>query len=225
MNHGAVKTSTSQTSHWSDALGSPRLWAGQGVLLGALSLSALVRIPLPFTPVPLTLQVLVVFLAALFLGGRASLPVIGGYLVLGAAGLPVFSGGTAGLGHLFGATGGYLMGFFLAAWAVGTWISRPESVKESDRSDRSDKSDASDKSTSLAPPEIARLRRDAAVLALGLVLIYGFGSLWLAAMTHTSFEAVISMAVAPFVILDVVKVSAAYTLYRLTGRAVGRFLA
>jgi len=182
------------------------LWALQALFLGALSLSAFVRIPLPFTPVPLTLQVFVVFLAALFLGGRASLPVVGGYLVLGGAGLPVFSGG-AGMGHLFGATGGYLFGFLVAAWVVGSTIGRASSNPTEN------------------PEQARRLGRDAAILALGLLLLYALGALWFAALTRMSFGSVLSMTVVPFIGLDAVKVATAYSLYRVAGKPVGRFLA
>lgn len=208
MNSGLVRTAAPRAAHWTETLGGPRLWAFQGLFLAALSLAAYVRIPLPFTPVPLTLQVFVVVLAGLLLGGRASLPVVAGYLALGAAGLPVFSGGAAGLGHLFGATGGYMFGFLLAAWAVGTWIGRP-----------------SGNEIATDTTEASRLRRDAAVLALGMVLIHGFGALWLGAMTRMGTGSVLAMAVAPFVLIDVVKIATAYAIYRLAGRAVGRFIA
>ncbi|MFB6295755.1 MAG: biotin transporter BioY [Halobacteriales archaeon] len=85
-------------------------------LMGAL---ALVSFPYPLSPSPVTLQVLGVFLAGIMLG-----PVWGGtalvlYLFAGALGAPVFSGGSAGLTTLFGPTGGYLIAFPIAAFAVG----------------------------------------------------------------------------------------------------------
>lgn len=85
-------------------------------LMGAF---AYVSFPYPLSPAPVTLQVLGVFLAGLFLG-----PVWGGasmvlYLLAGALGAPVFSGGGAGIGVLLGPTGGYLFSYPLAALAVG----------------------------------------------------------------------------------------------------------
>ena len=85
-------------------------------LLGAF---AYVSFPYPLSPAPVTLQVLGVFLAGLFLGplwGGASMVL---YLLAGALGAPIFSGGGAGLGVLLGPTGGYLFSYPLAAIAVG----------------------------------------------------------------------------------------------------------
>lgn len=66
-------------------------------------------------PVPLTLQTFGIYSALLFLGGKRGLCSIALYIILGAAGLPVFAGFTAGLGHLVSPTGGYIWGFVLCA--------------------------------------------------------------------------------------------------------------
>src|SRR3989441_90146 len=92
------------------------------VILGAalVAVAAQVSIPLPGTPVPLTLQPLAVLLVGGLLGpalGAASMIL---YLALGAAGLPVFTPyGLPGLARLFGPTGGYLIAYPVAAFAVG----------------------------------------------------------------------------------------------------------
>ena len=65
--------------------------------------------------VPFTMQTFGVFLAVGLLGGRNGTLAVVIYLLLGAAGLPVFSGFTGGIGHLFGATGGYIIGFVFSA--------------------------------------------------------------------------------------------------------------
>lgn len=83
---------------------------------------AFIRIPLPFTPVPITLQTFFVLLAAAFMGGRLGAITQVGYLLLGVAGLPVFSGAASGLTALLGPTGGYLFGFILAALFLGKYI-------------------------------------------------------------------------------------------------------
>jgi biotin transport system substrate-specific component len=87
-----------------------------GGFAAATALSAHVRIPLPFTPVPITLQTLVVLLAGMTLGpgGGAASQVL--YLGAGLLGLPVFA---AGAGALLGPTGGYLLGFLLGAVLAG----------------------------------------------------------------------------------------------------------
>jgi biotin transport system substrate-specific component len=100
---------------------------GASLLAG---LAAQIAIPLPFTPVPLTLQTLVVILASAALGARRGTLAMLLYLAQGAAGLPVFAGGRAGVAHLLGPTGGYLAGFLAAAAVAGAlaeagWMQRP----------------------------------------------------------------------------------------------------
>jgi len=70
-------------------------------------------------PVPISLQTLFVILAGFVLGPKHGTMAIGLYLLAGAVGLPVFAGGKAGIGHLFGPTGGFLFGFALSAWVAG----------------------------------------------------------------------------------------------------------
>lgn len=90
--------------------------------------SAYVRIPLPFSPVPITGQTMAVLACGLFLGPvTGSLTVIA-YLFEGALGLPVFAGGGAGLAHIAGPTGGYLLGFIPAAFIVGILSARVRSM-------------------------------------------------------------------------------------------------
>jgi biotin transport system substrate-specific component len=84
-----------------------------------VALSAQVAIPLPFTPVPVTLQTFAVLLTGCLLGsGRGALAVVA-YILEGSFGLPFFSGGTGGIAHLLGPTGGYLVGCVAAAYAAG----------------------------------------------------------------------------------------------------------
>lgn len=80
---------------------------------------AYIQVPIPFSPVPVTLQVFFVLLAGSMLKSKwGSLSMIV-YTLLGVAGLPVFSGGSSGLGVLFGPTGGYIFGFIAAAFLIG----------------------------------------------------------------------------------------------------------
>ena len=83
------------------------------------ALGGFVRIPLPFTPVPLTLQSFFVLFSGLVLGPQLAFFSQLGYLTLGVLGLPIFAGATSGFFHLCGPTGGYIFGFLLAAFLVG----------------------------------------------------------------------------------------------------------
>ena len=85
---------------------------------------ARVSVPLPFTPVPGTLQTLAVLLAGAMLGARAGAASQMAYLVMGLAGLPVFALPGAGPAYFLGPTGGYLVGFILAAWTTGSLTRR-----------------------------------------------------------------------------------------------------
>ena len=86
------------------------------------SLGAFVRIPLPFSPVPITLQTFFVLLSGALLGSNLGTISQLSYLLLGASGLPVFTGAGSGLFYLLGPTGGYILGFVLAAFFVGKFI-------------------------------------------------------------------------------------------------------
>lgn len=107
-----------------------------GLVVGAAALTALaaqVVITLPFTPVPITGQTFAVLVTASLLGRVRAVAAQVLYLAAGAAGLHVFAGGAHGLASLQGATGGYLVGFVLAAGVVGRlaergWDRRPWSA-------------------------------------------------------------------------------------------------
>lgn len=86
------------------------------------SLGAFVRIPLPFTPVPITLQTFFVLLSGAFLGSSLGVITQLSYALLGVLGLPIFSQTGSGVFYLLGPTGGYIIGFILASLFVGRSI-------------------------------------------------------------------------------------------------------
>jgi biotin transport system substrate-specific component len=95
--------------------------------LGALvvALAAQFAVPVPLSPVPMTLQPLAVLAVGGLLGAAAGASALILYIVLGALGLPVFAGGGAGALHLVGPTGGYLLAFPVAAGLTGYLVGRP----------------------------------------------------------------------------------------------------
>ncbi|MEA1944134.1 MAG: biotin transporter BioY, partial [Euryarchaeota archaeon] len=89
-------------------------------LFAALTaIGAFIKIPIPVSPVPITLQVFFVLLAGLILGSRWAGTGMAVYIILGIIGFPVFSGGSSGIGVMLGPTGGYLIGFVPAAFVTG----------------------------------------------------------------------------------------------------------
>lgn len=100
---------------------------GLGALLVALSAQFVV--PVPLSPVPMTLQPLAVLVVGGLLGAAAGVSALILYIALGAIGLPVFAGGGSGIVHLLGPTGGYLLAFPVAAGLTGALVGRaPRSV-------------------------------------------------------------------------------------------------
>ena len=165
------------------------------ILSGALFVSALaqVRIPLPFTPVPLTGQTFAVLLVGATLGstrGAASMLV---YIALGALGLPVFAGGASGLAYLSGATLGYLVGFVMAATVIGLLAER--GLERSVR-------------TSILP------------FLIGTIIIYVCGVAWLAIILG-SFSKAIAAGLLPFLIGDAIKLIAASIALPMAWKLVG----
>src|SRR5882762_206281 len=103
------------------------------VVLGALLVAAAaqVAVPLPGTPVPMTLQPMAVLLVGGLLGARLGALSMILYLAMGAAGLPVFTPMVPllGVARLFGPTGGYLLAYPVAAWAVGAVVAEGRNVR------------------------------------------------------------------------------------------------
>jgi len=151
--------------------------------------AAQLSFPLPFTPVPFTIQPMIVLVGAAALGSRLGALSQILYLTLGIAGLPVFAFSPElpqGFARLLGPTGGYLMAYPIAAFVTGLLAERGF--------DR-------------------RYLTSIAAMALGLVVIYTGGTLWLAyaavGRTAIGFASAFAAGVAPFVIADVVKLAAA----------------
>ncbi len=115
----------------STRLAADRVWRGSGwvrsvvlVLAASLVLTLSAKIEVPFWPVPVTMQSLAVLMIGLAYGSRLGAAAVLAYLAEGAAGLPVFAGAAAGPAYLAGPTGGYLIGFALAAFCVGWMVER-----------------------------------------------------------------------------------------------------
>lgn len=156
--------------------------AGIAAFVILTAIGALVRIPLPFTPVPITLQTFFVLASGIYLGGRDGALSQVLYVALGAAGLPLFAG-ESGLGHALGPTGGFLLAFPIAAWLVGR---------------------------SLRPGE--RLVRAAMVLVAADAVIFVLGASWLAIAMGVGPERALELAVLPFLPGTVIKTGAALAL-------------
>ncbi len=160
---------------------------GMACLIGLL---AQARIPLPWTPVPITGQTFAVLLAAVLLGGWWGGVSLAIYIGLGIAGVPWFNGWTGGMAIIAGPTGGYLIGFILAALFLGYFVDK-----------------------------YVKARSFRSLLGLMLfadfVLVFGPGliqlHLWsnLAGQGTIGFYQLLTMGLLPFIAGDVVKVVAA----------------
>jgi len=169
---------------------------GLAVVLGAatVALAAQVAVPLPFTPVPMTLQPLAVLVVGGLLGARLGAAALVVYLALGALGLPVFTPvGLPGAARLLGPTGGYLLAYPVAAAVVG-WL-------------------ASGRRPAGAP---ARLLL---ACAAGMVVIHVGGSAQLAILTG-DLAAAARFGLVPFLTGDLLKIGLAALVILALGPAV-----
>lgn len=160
--------------------------------LAAALVAAGALIAIPLGPVPVTLQVFVVAVAALVLAPAEALLALGLYMALGAIGAPVFSGGGAGIGVLAGPTGGFILGFVIAAPASA--LLRAGVVR------RIPAASASAGRTVLADT--------LALLAL-LGIVYTAGWAQFALVTGRAAAEAFALAVAPFMALDAAKCAVA----------------
>ena len=142
----------------------------------AVAAASQVSIPLPFTPVPLTLQPMLVILAGMMLGPVAGAASMVLYLAAGAAGLPVFTPhGAPGVLRFLGPTGGYLIAYPAAAWVTGALTRRASSLSA---------------------------RWLAGVAGIAVIFLGGVAQL---ALLNGSVARAIQLGVTPFAALDLVK--------------------
>lgn len=157
-----------------------------GLFACLMAICAWISIP---GEIPFTLQTMGVFLAVGLLGGKRGTLAVLVYVLLGAVGLPVFSGFTGGLGRLLGATGGYILGFLASAlvmWAVEKLLGDKTWAK-------------------------------VLGMLLGLIACYAFGTAWFLvvytkAKGAISLMSVLGMCVVPYIIPDLLKIAAALAL-------------
>jgi biotin transport system substrate-specific component len=160
---------------------------------GSLLLAVSAKVQVPFYPVPLTLQTLVVLLLGAALGARLAAASVALYLIEGLAGLPVFAGAAAGPLYMAGPTGGFLVGFLAAAALTGFAADR------------------------LWDRSWIRLLVS---LSLGHAVVFAFGFLWLAQFIGA--EKAFAAGVAPFALATMVKTLLAVALVGTGRRAFQR---
>ncbi|HHY61154.1 MAG TPA: biotin transporter BioY [Clostridia bacterium] len=160
-------------------------------------LAVLAQLALPLGPVPFTLSIFGVYLAGGLLGERLGVLSMLAYLLLGAFGAPVFSGGRGGLPVLAGPTGGFLWGYVIATYLIGRVFSRRKRVEES-------------------------FLKIVLVFTAGLAVIYLAGVCQLRLVLGMNWSQALAVGVTPFVLPDLVKVVAAALVIRPVRRALAQ---
>ncbi|MBQ9065581.1 MAG: biotin transporter BioY [Blautia sp.] len=165
-----------------------------GMFVVLIAICAWINVPMA---VPFTLQTFGVFMAVETLGGRRGTLAVLVYILLGAAGVPVFAGFSGGIAPLFGSTGGYIIGFLFSAlvmWAIESLFGHKPLV------------------TILA-------------MLAGLLVCYLFGTIWFMVVysrsgSTASLLTVLGWCVFPFIIPDLAKIGLAYLLSQRVKKAV-----
>jgi biotin transport system substrate-specific component len=152
-------------------------------------MGAFVRIPLPFTPVPLTLQTFFVLLSAALLCGRLGIIAQFSYLLLGISGLPIFTGALCGLSYLFSPTAGYLFGFFAATIFIAFFLKGSK----------------------------AEFFSVFTIFTVADIIILSCGTIWLKLILGITLFKALLIGFAPFVLGDLVKISLAALIFLKLG--------
>ncbi|EYE89369.1 bioY protein [Fervidicella metallireducens AeB] len=151
-----------------------------GVFAALTCILAQISIPIPFSPVPITLQVFAVCISAVILGKKLGTMSQVIYILLGVVGTPVFAGFSGGLDKILGPTGGFILSFPVMAFIIGSFVERKQSFLN----------------TFIA-------------LIISLFVCYLIGTLQLSFIMKLSIEKALSLAVIPFIPLDLLKIIAA----------------
>ena len=179
--------------------------AGVVAFVMLTAIGAKIKFLLPYTPVPVTLQVFFVLLSGAALGRNLGAVSQGIYVILGLIGLPIWAGSESGWQYLLGASGGYLIGFIAAAYVVGAIIYRQNNCHESSAR------------WSKVPLSIVGY-------GAGVIVIYTIGCLWLAAWANVfnslGWDAitVLKKGAFPFLIVDASKAVVAMLVFEIGRR-------
>jgi len=146
------------------------------LFVALIAVGALIAIPIG--PVPIVLQNMFVLLSAIILGPGWGLACISIYLLAGLAGLPVFAGGTSGIGKLFGPTGGYLLGYLPCVLVTAT-ISGKLGKK---------------------------MPFDIIAMIIGSLIVYAAGVPWLKLAASITYSKALAVGMYPFIIGDLLKI-------------------
>jgi biotin transport system substrate-specific component len=149
--------------------------------LMAAMIAAGAYLAIPIGPVPIVLQNLFVFLSGLLLGSRWGFACVAVYILVGACGLPIFSIGRGGIGHILGPTGGYLMGFLPAVYVIGLITEKTKHL----------------------------VIIDVIAMVCGGIIIYACGVTWLKVITGMSLTKTLAVGMYPFILGDALKIAAA----------------
>lgn len=151
-------------------------------------------ITFPFSPVPVSLATLMLYLCVYILGKRDALISCGIYLLIGFTGIPVFSGFTGGIGKVLGPTGGYMIGYlvlvYISGWFVEKWNGRSGTAS------------------------IGKRRAwfsyfmQGIGMSIGTAVCYLFGSLWLSYQAGIEISAALGVGALPFIPGDIMKIAA-----------------
>lgn len=147
------------------------------VIAGSALIALSAHIKVPFFPVPVTMQTMVILLIGMTYGSRLGALTVLAYLAEGAMGLPVFAGG-AGLAYMAGPTGGYLFGFLISAFVLGNLAERGWGKT---------------------------WQTTAAAMVIGNLVIYTFGVIWLSNVIG-SFDKGLQFGLLPFIYGDILKI-------------------
>lgn len=158
----------------------------------ATAFGAQIAVQLPWTPVPVTLQPLLVILAGAMLGPRLGALAMAAYVTVGALGAPVFANGGAGLPWLLGPTGGYLLAAPLAAFVTGAVARSAEGASSA----------------------VAENLGLVAALTLGVAVMYVGGVSWILTLTGQDPATAVALGVTPFLLGDLTKIGVAFFVAR-----------
>ncbi len=164
-----------------------------GLFTAILCILGPIAVSLPFSPVPFSLGTLGVMLACTILDTRSGLLCTILYLLIGFAGLPVFTGFTGGAGKLLGTTGGYMIGYLLLA-LIGGWLTNKWR-------------------RALLPQALG--------LFIGVLICYLTGTLWLMMQAQLGFTAALWAGAIPYIPFDIIKTFTALFLSRAIQKRLG----